>query len=373
MTKQTYAIGLSLSLSALAGCQSARHAGVEAPPVTAHVAVPATFTPVQELAFSTTPDFTRVRSGGAVNIFGEIEGVGADSPASTGFNFRRHTQVDEGFDSDVSVSPDGQWLVFASTRHAERADIYMQRVEGQAVIQLTSDDADDAFPVMSPDQRRIAFASNRAGNWDIYVMDADGKNVTQITRGAANEISPSFSPDGTRLVYAALGARSGQWELWVINLRTLEQTMIGPGLFPRWSPRKDMDLIAFQRPRQRGTRWFSIWTLELHNHEARQITEVAFSAQAALVAPAWCPMGEQIAYSSITDPAVTNAAGQDIWVVRRDGSDRRRLTDGQGVNAQPAWSSNGRIYFLSDRGGPESVWSLAVGPNAVESTATVAE
>jgi TolB protein len=373
MTQQRAAIGFTLALAVLAGCQSTKQAQLVPPPTLPEATIPDASVPAGDLAFLTTPDFTRVRSPGAVNIFGEIDGVGADFPASTGFNLRRHTQVDEGFDADVAVSPDGQWLVFASTRHAERADIYMQRVEGQAVIQLTADDADDAFPTVSPDQRRIAFASNRAGSWDIYVMDAEGKNVTQITRGNANEIAPSFSPDGTRLVYSAMGSRSGQWELWVVNLKTLEQTMIGPGLFPRWSPRTDMDLIAFQRPRQRGTRWFSIWTLELQNNEARQITEVAFSAQAALVAPAWCPMGEQIAFSSVTDPAVTNAAGQDVWVVRRDGSDRRRLTDGRGVNAQPVWSSDGRIYFVSDRGGPESVWSVAVNAASGESTATVAE
>lgn len=373
MTNQRTAIGCIVALAAVLGCGSAPQARLDNPPALPEPAVQLDSAPVDELAFLTTPDFIRVRSSGSVNIFGEIDGVGADTPVASGFNLRRHTQVDEGFDSDVSVSPDGQWLVFASTRHAERADIYMQRVEGQAVVQLTSDDSDDAFPAVSPDQRRMAFASNRSGNWDIYVMDADGKNVTQVTRGSANEIAPSFSPDGRRLVYSALSPRSGQWEMWVVNLATLEQTMIGPGLFPKWAPRQDLDLIAFQRPRQRGTRWFSVWTLELQNNEARQITEVAFSAQAALVAPAWCPMGEQIAFSSVTDPTVANAAGQDVWVVNRDGSDRRRLTDGRGVNAQPVWSSDGRIYFVSDRGGAESVWSVAATAASGDSTATVAD
>ena len=35
-------------------------------------------------------------------------------------------------------------------------------------------DSDDRSPAWSPDGSRIAFASDRDGDWDIYVMDADG-------------------------------------------------------------------------------------------------------------------------------------------------------------------------------------------------------
>ena len=41
---------------------------------------------------------------------------------------------------------------------------------------------------------RIAFASNRYGDWEIFVMDADGGNVRWLTRGSADDTSPSWSP-----------------------------------------------------------------------------------------------------------------------------------------------------------------------------------
>src|SRR5204863_2848782 len=119
-----------------------------------------------------------------VNVFGAFDGKGQRSGKQIGeAGFHQHTFVDEGFDSDVAVSPDGKWLAFASTRHNEHADIYLQRVDGLSVTQLTCDDSDDAYPTFSPNGKQVAFCSTRAGNWDVYVMDVDGKNVTQVTSG----------------------------------------------------------------------------------------------------------------------------------------------------------------------------------------------
>src|SRR5207244_12684430 len=126
--------------------------------------------------------------------------------------FQQHTNLDEGSDSNVSVSPDGKWIVFASTRPTEHPDIYLQHVDGQSVTQLTADEADDAFPTFSPDGKQIAFSSTRNGSWDIFVMDVDGKNATQVTAGPQQDLHPSSAPDGKRIVYSSMGGRSGQWE-----------------------------------------------------------------------------------------------------------------------------------------------------------------
>src|SRR3954463_9762935 len=147
----------------------------------------------------------------AVNVFGELNTKStAPTPQFQEASFKQHTFADVGYDNDPSVSPDGKWLVFASTRHSEHSDIYLQRVDGLSVTQLTFDEADDAFPTFSSDGKQIAFCSTRAGSWDLYVMDIDGKNVTQVTSGPMQDLHPSFSPDGKRLVYCASGGRSGR-------------------------------------------------------------------------------------------------------------------------------------------------------------------
>jgi TolB protein len=313
----------------------------------------------------------------SVNVYGEFNGVQRPQAKAHGNGgFQEHTFIDEGFDSDVTVDSTGKWMVFTSTRDSDHPNIYLQKVDGMSVIQLTNDEADYAFPTFSPDGKQIAFCCTRSGNWDVYTMDINGKNVVQVTNDPLQHIHPSFSPDGNRLVYCCLGGKSGQWELWTADLITSEKRMIGFGLFPSWSPAKDVDRIAFQRARQRGGRWFSLWTLDLVDGESRKVTEVTASSNAAIVCPSWSPDGKEIAFATIAEPNNSTGAkplGQeDIWTISYDGSGRTRVTDGVGLNLGPYWAADNRIYFVSDRGGAECVWSAQSG-SADQPASKVAE
>ena len=302
----------------------------------------------------------------AANVFGELPNLVTDPRAGASeFGFQQHTFVDEGYDAEPAISPDGKTIAFSSTRHSATTDIYLQKADGLAVTQLTSDAADDAFPAFAPDGQKLAFASNRSGSWDIYMMDRTGKNITQVTSGPAHDMHPSFSPDGKRLAYCSLNAR-GQWELWIVDLITNERRQIGYGLFPKWAPTRDKDIIAFQRARNRGGRWFSIWTAEIIDGEARSITEVTVSTNAAVVSPSWSPDAKDIAFSTIVEPNSVDSRGkpmgqQDVWTVRADGTGRHRLTDGRGINTAPYWAPDGRIYFVSNRSGTDCIWSVNAG------------
>jgi TolB protein len=314
--------------------------------------------------FANTPNRQPPTDLPDVNVYGEFDGFERSNvqPASNNVGFQQQTFLDDGYDSDVALDPAGKWMVFASTRHSTHADIYLQRTSGTSVTQLTNDNADDSGPVFSPDGKQIAFASTRAGSWDIYTMDTNGRNAVQVTSGPSHDIHPTFSPDGTRVAYCSVGGRSGQWELWVADLRTHQKRMVGYGLFPSWSPDKTIDRIAFQRARHRGSRWFTLWTLDLVDDEATRVTELAASTNAAIVSPSWSPDGKRLAFATIIDPARMSGGRpvgqQDVWTISADGSDRQRLTDGSGTNLQPYWAHDNRVYFVSDRGGPEAVWSV---------------
>ena len=46
-------------------------------------------------------------------------------------------------------------------------------------------------PTWSPDGRKIAFVSDRAGKGEIYVMNADGSGKRRLTRNGAPDFGPA--------------------------------------------------------------------------------------------------------------------------------------------------------------------------------------
>ncbi len=52
--------------------------------------------------------------------------------------------------------------------------------DGTGVHQLTDNDDYDMSPVWSPNGNKIAFTSDRYGDWEIFVMNADGSNVVSL-------------------------------------------------------------------------------------------------------------------------------------------------------------------------------------------------
>lgn len=96
-----------------------------------------------------------------------------------------------------SISPDGTTIAFTY-----KGDIYTVPADGGKASQLTTHPAFDTRPVWSPDGKKIAFASDRNGNFDIFVMDATGGAPKQLTTHSANEYPETFS-DANHILYTA--------------------------------------------------------------------------------------------------------------------------------------------------------------------------
>lgn len=277
-------------------------------------------------------------------------------------NVAQHTFSTVGRDFDPDIAPDGQVLVFASTAHSDRPDVYVKAVDGFAVTQITFDAADDVQPRFSPDGQRIAFSSNRGGNWDIWVVNRDGTGLTQVTRERIDEIAPCWSPDGKRLAFSAWGQRSNQWELWTVSVEQPgTRRFICPGLFPAWSA--DGSRIAFQRPRQRGSRWFGVWAVDFVGEEARHPTELAWDDNAACIAPRWAADGRTLAYSVVPLNA-GRVQSASLWTVDAQTGVRHALTDDSITAFNPTWGLDGRVFFVSATGGIENIWSVPSGVDA---------
>ncbi|SNR16067.1 S41 family peptidase [Tenacibaculum jejuense] len=97
-----------------------------------------------------------------------------------------------------SISPDGKAIVFTY-----KGDLYKVPSAGGNAIQLTFHKAHDYKAIWSKDSKKIAFASNRYGNFDIYVMDARGGAAERLTFHSTNEIPFSFSADNKNIIFGA--------------------------------------------------------------------------------------------------------------------------------------------------------------------------
>ena len=107
--------------------------------------------------------------------------------------------------------PDGRFVIKSCPEG--RCGLYVLSPAG-GMAQLTRDVTATA-PEASPDGRMIAFMSQRDGNWEVYVIGADGEGLLRLTHDAANDGLPTWAPDGQYLAFAS--DREGQWIIRAIR------------------------------------------------------------------------------------------------------------------------------------------------------------
>ena len=113
--------------------------------------------------------------------------------------------------SSPSWSPDGTKIVFSfglGRWLGDVVDIYIMDAKRRERVNITQGRQNvNHSPVVSPDGKRIAFASYRDDNYEIYVMDADGKNPKNLTLHLDDDTCPTWSPDGTKIAFGSRQVR----------------------------------------------------------------------------------------------------------------------------------------------------------------------
>jgi Tol biopolymer transport system component len=257
--------------------------------------------------------------------------------------------------------PRPEWLVFETDRgHLGDYEVFVMTTTGTRVANLTSSWADDAAPVWSPDGQRIAFVSWRnttTGKWslesgDIYLLDFDptagaGGDLFRLTDSTSNDGWPTWSPDGKRIAFQS--ERSGNWELWVINVDGTGLTQLThhpeEDAHPDWSP--DGTRIAFTS-RRGGDR--DIWVMNADGTNPVNLT----NSKGRDRYPMWSPDGKQIAFNTRRD------GDQEIYVMNADGSNQRNVTNSPNSTEGLAdWSPDGkRLVLYSGRTGNKEIFIL---------------
>jgi Tol biopolymer transport system component len=243
------------------------------------------------------------------------------------------------------VLDDAAKIAFDSNRDGN-FDIYVMDVDGYAQTRLTNSPADDQYPTWSPDGMNIAFESGRDGNLEIYVMHADGSDQLRITNHPAGDYMPAWSPDGSKIVFAS--ERDGNPEIYIMDSDGSNQTRLtnNPAVdsTPDWSP--DGQRIVFNSNRNGN---FDIFVMNVDGTNQTALTNAPADDGFA----AWSPDGRSIAFGS-------NRSGPfKIYLMNPDGSNQIPLSNDQANSDHPTWSADGmRIAYLSDVDGSLDIYSM---------------
>ncbi|MGB0177923.1 MAG: TolB family protein [Owenweeksia sp.] len=82
-------------------------------------------------------------------------------------------------------------------------DIFTADLEGNIINQLTQSPGYDAEATVSPQGDKIVFTSTRSGDLELWTMNIDGTDKRQVTNGLGYDGGAFFSPDGTKLIFRA--------------------------------------------------------------------------------------------------------------------------------------------------------------------------
>jgi len=225
--------------------------------------------------------------------------------------------------------------------------LYVVNPDGSHLTQLTFDDTRsevDGYPSWSPDGSKIAYNSVTSGpdgsQQKIYVINADGANETCLT-GDSDGYSPSWSPDGNKILF--LSDRDSEpaknrfiSELYVMNVDGSGQTRLtsfnGKFYAASWSPDASKIVSVFQ-PDYGGPEKILVMKSDVATAD-----KIYSDERLICRAPFFSPDGSQILVN-LTGPML---ALSGMYLMNVDGSNLVRLGGGEG-----SWSPDGRKIVFS--------------------------
>ncbi|HXI03960.1 MAG TPA: S41 family peptidase [Candidatus Saccharimonadales bacterium] len=217
-----------------------------------------------------------------------------------------------------AISPDGATIAFSY-----RGDLWTVPAAGGVATPLTMNEAYEFAPVWSPDGSRIAFASDRYGNFDVYVVAATGGPTTRLTFHSSDDIPTSFTPDGKSVLFSSARLDS------VTNVQF--PTRAQPELY-RVALTGGMPEQILTTPAE-----YAVWN--------RAGTTLAYSDR----------KGYEMPWRKHDD----SSFARDVWIYDAASGKHTRLTQFGHDDRQPVWSPDEKsLYYLSEASGSFNVWRL---------------
>ena len=232
----------------------------------------------------------------------------------------------------ASLAPDGLSMVYANFLENNLSEIYelgwgenppdwrRPLTDGLSLVNA---------PEISPDGRQIIFMRQVAetGRDEIWVMARDGRSPRRLIDTVGWD--PTWSPDGQQVLFAS--DRGGNIQLWVVGVdgTGLHKVTDLPGMRGRsdWSP--DGQYIVTDL----GGPWeHELYLMDSDGSNAHRISPPGGNSQG----PSFSPDGKWVAFTAYFDHP-NDINGCEIYIMRIDGTDLRRLTDNDFCDYQPRW------------------------------------
>ncbi|HKS10086.1 MAG TPA: protein kinase, partial [Pyrinomonadaceae bacterium] len=238
--------------------------------------------------------------------------------------------------AEVERGTDGK-LVY-SVFDGKHINLWLQDASGTR--QLTFE-ADNSKPTMSPDGRYIVFCSTRTGTMNIWRINSDGTQPLQLTTGTYQDL-PSITPDNKWIIY-----RTGK-EVRKVSIdggppvALFRREVQGPAISP------DGELLAFFVNDQPDSQQ---WHIEIYDLKSNSIVkrfavpDSTTPFNGMTLTPdnrlRWTPDAKGLAYVS------SSGGASNIWLQPLDGGPFRKLTDFKEAEITSfAWSADGREIVL---------------------------
>lgn len=245
-------------------------------------------------------------------------------------------------------------LIFADIRsEGETMELVSVNLSTWIETQLTQDpDAENSYPIASPDGRWIAYQSNRDGDFEIYIVNSFGGQRRQLTYNTRTDRLPSWSPDGQWILFSSDVNGNENYDLRRISFDgNVEEEVFSNGQrnsHARYSP--DGRFIIFTTgadPRNAAT--WEIARLDTETGETRLLT----NNNVRDASPVFSPDGNTILY--ITYTGTSNA----IATMSLNGQSQRILYDTDMNEWAASYSPDGLyISFTAEVDGRDQVFLM---------------